>query len=71
MLSPGNMAKDRELLHHAKVIYGAHGGAMPINMMFMKPGGHMIEIVDLLSTHMMPYCCQPYHTYSANAMDHK
>ena len=69
ILNPVNLDKDREIVRRAKVIFGVHGGALPLNMMFMQQGTHAIEIVDQLPHTMMPYCCQPYHTYSANAMN--
>ncbi len=69
ILNPINLEKDRDIIRRAKVVYGVHGGALPMNMMLMQEGTHAIEIVDQLPETMMPYCCQPYHTYSANAMN--
>ncbi len=69
VMSPGNFDEDRELVRYAKVLIGVHGGGLPVNMMFMKPDSHVIEIVDQMSSRMLPYCCLPYHTFSSNAMN--
>jgi hypothetical protein len=54
-----------------QVILGVHGGALPIQSVFMQEGTHVVELVDLTRRDMLPYCCLPYHGYLAEALDLK